>query len=435
MRHLKLLLVALGVVVGLTGHSLWAAPVEIQWWHAMSGPLGDRVNDIANKFNASQDKYKVIPTLKGTYYENLTQAIAAYRAGKAPQLVQVFEVGTQTMMLSGAVVGVQDLMAEQGYKIDWNGFVAPVLGYYETADGKLMSMPFNSSTPIFYYNKDHFKKAGITKAPTTWDEVDADLTKLKASGQACGITTAWPSWIQIENYSALHNIPFATEANGFKGLDAVLEINNPKVVKHITRWATWIKDGKATYEGRTSQGADAAFVSQKCSMMTDSSGSYAALALAKFQWSAAPLPVEKGSKPLNSIIGGATLWVMKGASKEEYAGVAAFLNYLAGVDNQVWWHEQTGYVPITLAAFKEVKKSGFYKDRPFMEVGFNQLTRAKPTEISRGLRLGNFTQIRIAIEDELENIFGGKKTPEQGMADAVRRGNELLRQFEQANKS
>src|SRR5579863_10160290 len=269
MRHMKLLLVALGVVVGLTGHSLWAAPVEIQWWHAMSGPLGDRVNDIANKFNASQDKYKVIPTLKGTYYENLTQAIAAYRAGKAPQLVQVFEVGTQTMMLSGAVVGVQDLMAEQGYKIDWNGFVAPVLGYYETADGKLMSMPFNSSTPIFYYNNDHFKKPAIKKVPTTWDEVDQDLTKLKASGQGCGITTGWPSWIQIENYSALHNIPFASEANGFKGLDAVLEINNPKVVKHITRWATWIKDGKASYEGRTSQGVDAAFVSEKCSMITD----------------------------------------------------------------------------------------------------------------------------------------------------------------------
>jgi len=429
----RILLVALAVFALLFGRSTGQA-AEVQFWHAMTGALNDHVNTMVKTYNESQKEHTVVATFKGTYPETINQTIAAFRAKKQPHLVQVFEVGTLTMMLSGAVYPVHQLMKEQGYNIDWSKFIQPVLGYYMTPEGNLMSMPFNSSTPIFYFNLEHFKKAGIHAPPQTWDEMEAAVKALRASGQECAYTTSWQSWVHLENYSALHNIPFASKANGFKGLDTVLEFNNPQVVKHIARLAKWTQEGSMSYEGRTNQGTQA-FQNGKCSMLTESSAGYANITRnAKFEWSAAPLPVEKGTKPLNSIIGGATLWVLQGHSKEDYAGVASFLNYVASVDNQVWWHETTGYLPITQAAYAKAKADGYYKQVPVQETGLKQMMRATPTEISRGLRLGNFVQIRTVIDEELEGVWAGKKSPKEGLDEAVRRGNELLRQFEQLNK-
>jgi sn-glycerol 3-phosphate transport system substrate-binding protein len=411
-----------------------AAPVEIQWWHAMTGALNERVTEMVERYNKSQNDVKVVATFKGSYPETINQTIAAFRAKKQPHMVQVFEVGTLTMMTSGAIYPVYQLMKDQGHNIDWSKFVQPVLSYYVTADNNLLSMPFNSSTPIFYYNKDQLAKAGLTAPPKTWNEVTDYINKLKASGQECAYTTSWQSWVHVENFSALHQIPFASEANGFKGLDAELKFNNPQILKHITRIQGWAKSGAFSYQGRTNEGS-AAFYGGKCSMLTESSAGYANVTKnAKFNWGATTLPTETGATNTNSIIGGATLWVLTGHSKEDYGAVAKFLNFIASTDNQVWWHQQTGYVPITLAAYAKSKADGYYKKVPVQEIALTQLTRAKPTDISRGLRLGNFVQIRTVIDEELENVWNAKKTPQQGLDDAVRRGNQLLREFEQLNK-
>ena len=163
-------------IVTLLSTSSAFAVTEISWWHAMGGELGAKLEEIATKFNESQSEYKVVPVFKGTYPETLTAAIAAFRANQQPTIVQVFEVGTGTMMAAeGAVYPVYKLMADQGEPFEPSSYLAPVVGYYSDSEGNILSLPFNSSTPIMYYNKDVFEKAGLdpNAPPMTCPELEA----------------------------------------------------------------------------------------------------------------------------------------------------------------------------------------------------------------------------------------------------------------------
>lgn len=433
------LVMAVIMLIGCAG-SAFAKPIEINWWHAMRGARGETVQKIVDGFNNSQSEYKVIPTYKGEYDEVVNAGIAAIRAGKQPHILQSFEVGTQTMMLSGAIYPVYELMADKGYKIDWSRYLQPVLSYYMNADGNLMSMPFNSSTPVMYYNVDLFKKAGIPMLskdkPITWDEMGEITGKLVKSGVEGGMVTAWQSWTQVENYSAIQDIPFASKANGYEGLDTELLINNDKVINHIARLKSWMADKRFYYGGQKYQGPKSEFIAQNAGIYIDSISAIAKLqSAAKFNWDVAPLPVESWNKaPQNSIIGGASLWVFKGLPEKDYAGVAAFMNYLAGNEPQIIWHKETGYFPITLGAYEQLKDEGYYKEFPYQEVGIKQLTRRNPDKNSRGLRLGYFIQIRNIINEELELVWNDSKTPKEAMDSAVARSNVKLREFERTYK-
>jgi sn-glycerol 3-phosphate transport system substrate-binding protein len=428
---------ALGLACALPAHAV----VEITWWHSMAGKLGDKVNEIAEKFNASQKDYKIVPVYKGQYDESLTAAIAAYRAGKPPQIVQVFEVGTATMMAAqGAVMPVYKLMAEAHEKFDPKAYLPAVTSYYSDTHGNLLSMPFNSSTQVLYINKDAFKKAGLDpeKAPATWPELVQDAEKLKAAGVPCAFTTGWQSWVQLESFSAWHNVPFATLQNGFGGLGTRLEFNGPVQVMHIQNLADMAKKGLFTYAGRKDE-PTGKFQSGECAMETTSSGSYAnikANAAGKFEFGVAPLPYYPSVKgaPQNTIIGGATLWVMTQKDPKVYKGIAKFFTFLSSPEIQLDWHKSTGYVPITLAAYEVAKKEGLYKERPGFDTAIMELTHKPPTPNSKGLRLGNFVQIRNVIDEELEAAWGGQKTAKAALDDAVKRGNELLEKFQKANK-
>jgi sn-glycerol 3-phosphate transport system substrate-binding protein len=412
-----------------------AEPIELQWWHAMTAVNGERVNKIAADFNASQSEYKVVPVFKGSYAETMTAAIAAYRAGNPPDIVQVIEVGTATMMAAkGAIKPVYQLMADAGEKFDPAAYLPAITGYYSTADGKMLSLPFNSSTPVVFWNKDAFKKAGFDPEtpPKTWPETFEAAKKLRAGGLSCGFTSAWVSWIQIENFSAWHNIPIGTLANGLGGADAVLEINNPSVARHIANLAEAQKDKSFDYGGRTTE-PEAKFISGDCGMIQNSIGFLGAVkAAGKFPFGVTELPYYPDVKgaPQNSIIGGASLWVMGGKKPAEYKGIARFFAYLSRTDVQEAWHEATGYLPITKAAYEATKASGFYEKNPGAKVAIEQLTGKPPTDNSRGLRFGNLVQIRDVVAEDLENAFSGKMTAQAALDDAVARGNALLRQFQ-----
>ncbi len=427
--------------VALAGAAVPALAVtEIQWWHAMGGELGEKLNKIADDFNASQGDYKIVPVYKGNYTETLTAAIAAFRAHENPAIVQVFEVGTATMMAAkGAIYPVYQLMGDTGEPFDPKNYLAAVTGYYSDSDGNMLSMPFNSSTPVMYYNKTAFQKAGLdpNNPPKTWDELADDARAIiKAGAATCGFTTGWPSWIQLENFSALHNVPFATKDDGFGGLDTELAIDTPLHKKHIQDMVDWQKEGVFKYGGRRSDSAPL-FYSGECAMYMNSSGAQAGVrANAKdFEFGVAMLPFEAevDGAPQNSIIGGATLWVLQGRPAEEYKGVAKFFTYLSSAEVQAWWHQQTGYLPITYAAYELSKSQGYYEANPGTDVSIKQMTLNPPTVNSKGLRLGNFVQIRDVINEELEAAFAGNKTVDQAIADAVERSNELLREFEKAN--
>jgi len=416
-----------------------AAQTEVQWWHSMGGALGEWVNDMAKDFNASQKDYKIVPTFKGSYDESMTAAIAAFRAGNAPHVLQVFEVGTATMMASkGAIVPVGKVMTDAGFKFDPAVYVPAVAGYYTAPNGQMLSFPFNSSTPVFHYNKDAFKAAGLDpeKPPTTWPEVALAAAKLKTSGHKCPFTTSWISWTQLESFSAWHNVLFASKNNGFGGLDTRLAFNTPLHVRHIENLANMAKSGLFIYKGR-GNAADATFVSGECAMATGSSALYGNVTRnGKFSYGIGTLPFypDVAGAPQNTVIGGASLWVMSGKKPDEYKGVASFFNYLSKTDIAAASHQRTGYLPVTRASFEATDKSGFYKKNPGTDVSVTQMIR-KTTDKSRGVRLGNFVQIRTIIDEEMEQVWRGAKQPKEALDAAVKRGNEQLERFEKSNKS
>lgn len=437
-RKITFFLVLAGVLVFATAAT--AEPIVINWWHAHGGALGERVAAIAEGFNTSQDAYQVVATYKGNYSDTMMAGISAFRSKNPPHILQVFEVGTATMMAAkGAIKPVYEVMAESGLPFDPGVYLPTVTGYYTTTDGKMLSLPFNSSTPVLYYNVDMFKKAGLDPAnpPKTWPEVAEYAKKLVASGAcAAGFSTAWISWIQLENFSAWHNVPFGTKANGFGGLDAEYTFNSPLHVKHIQQLADWQKENIFIYGGRRNLG-NAKFSSGEVAMYTESSAGYAGFKkTAQFEFITSMLPYWPDVKgaPQNTIIGGASLWVMAGHSAPEYKGVAAFFNYLSKPEIQAEWHQGTGYLPITLAAYELTKQQGFYDKNPGTETALKQMTLNKPTENSKGLRFGDHASTRDVIYGELEAIFAGQKTAQQGLDDAVSAGNKTLRKFEAANK-
>lgn len=432
--------IAAGVVAALmAGVAPATAATEIQWWHAFTGRLGELLAEQVEKFNASQDNYMVVASHKGNYSETLNAGIAAFRAGEQPHILQVFEVGTATMMSAeGAIVPVHQLMADTGKEFDPEAYLAAVKGYYTTTDGKMLSLPYNSSTPVLYVNRDAFEAAGLDPDMdlSTWEQVDAALEGLKAGGSSCPLTTAWQSWVHLENLSAYHNAPFATQENGFAGVDTELALNGPVQVAHISAMGEWAKDGEFIYSGRRNEGG-ARFRGGECALFTESSAGYAGVkAEAEFKFDIRPLPywASVDGAPQNTIIGGASLWVMAGHEAEEYAGVAEFLNFLSSSDVQANWHQNTGYLPITSAAYDQTKAEGFYGENPGTDIAIIQMTGKAPTADSKGLRLGSFDQIRGIIDEELEAVWVGDKSAQEALDSAAERGNQLLRRFEQANR-
>ena len=427
----------IGAAVAVTFAGGAMAQTEIQWWHAMGGANGERVDRIAADFNASQSEYVVVPSYKGNYTETMTAAVAAFRAGEQPDIVQVFEVGTATMMAAkGAVYPITELMADTGTPFDQSVYLPAVVSYYQTPEGDLLSMPFNSSTPVLWYNKDAFAKAGIDSPPTTWDELNAAAQKLLDSGMSCGYSFGWQSWVMIENYGAWHNLPMGTKENGFAGTDTQFVFNNDAVVNRLQSIADSQESGIFKYGGRRGDSLSL-FTSGECGMWMNSSAYYGSIkSQAEFEFGQTMLPLDTdvASAPQNSIIGGATLWVLRGKPEANYAGVAAFMNYLSTPEVQAWWHQETGYVPITTAASELSRAQGFYEENPGTDTAIKELSLNPPTPNSRGLRFGNFVQVRDVINEEMEALWAGDKTAREAMDEAVARGNVLLDKFARANR-
>ena len=412
-------------------------PLEIEMWIGLGGELGEEIERMAADFNDMQEDYIVNVVEQGDYAEAMTSAIAAYRAGDQPHILQVYEVGTGTMMGNPEVVyPVHELMEDFGRPFDTDDVLEQVTAYYSDLDGNMLSFPFNSSTPIFYYNVDAFEEAGLDpdNPPETWHEVEEYAEELMATGNySAGLTFQWPSWTNMENFSAWHDIPLGTLANGLDGWDAELLINSDEHVMHLEALADWADRGLFEYGGR---GGDAGplFDSGDVPMYIASSAAYAGIeANADFDFRASFLPYwpEITDEPQNSIIGGGSLWVMDGHTEAEYEGIAEFFEYLSSPEIQAQWHQFSGYLPVTNSAWDLTREQGFYDEVPVHNTAIEQITLNEPTDNSRGLRFGNFVQVRDHILDSMEAAIGGDATAEEALDDAVERGNQLLREFEQ----
>jgi len=424
--------------VALTAAAARAEPTEINFWHAMGGQLGERTDQMAADFSAASDSCQVNSLYKGNYTENMTASIAAFRAGEQPHITQVFEVGTATMMAAedkGAVYPVYQLMADAGLDFDQSAYLPAVISYYTDTENNLLSLPFNSSTPVLWYNATKFEELGLD-VPTTWDEVEAAARAAKDAGVAAPLSFGWQSWTQIENYSAWHNLPIGTQENGFAGLGTEFTFNNDHVVNHIQRIADMGQEGLFQYGGRRGD-SRSMFVNGETIMWINSSAYYGGFKtdITDFEFGQAMLPLDTAvaDAPQNSIIGGATLWVLQGHEEAEYACVAAFFQFLSKPEQQADWHQNTGYVPITTAAYQLSQEQGYYETDPGTDTAIKQLSLNEPTPASKGLRFGNFVQVRDIINEELEAVWAGDKTAREALDAAVERGNALLRRFEDAN--
>lgn len=412
----------------LFGSSALAA-TELQWWHAMTGANNEVVDQLAKEFNESQSEYKVVPVFKGTYPETLNAGIAAYRSKQPPAIIQVFDAGSGVMMgAEGAIVPAADVLQKGGYTFDKSQYLAGIVAYYSKPDGTMLSFPYNSSSPILYYNKDAFTKAGLDaeNPPKTWPEVFEAARKIKASDASkCGLTSTWLTWIQTENFAAWNNIAYGTNENGLGSTDVKLEFNAPLFVEHFQAIADLAKDGTFRYGGRTSE-AKQLFMSGECAILTESSGGLGDIVKSGVNYGIGQLPYYEGHGPQNTIPGGASLWVFGGKSDEEYKGVAQFFNFLSQTQIQARLHQVSGYLPVTNAAYEETKKSGFYEKNPARETPILQMIGKAPTENSKGVRLVNLPQVRDIMNEEFEAMLAGSQDAKTALDKAVERGNAAI---------
>ncbi|HEX3350876.1 MAG TPA: sn-glycerol-3-phosphate ABC transporter substrate-binding protein UgpB [Acetobacteraceae bacterium] len=426
----------------------------IVFWHAMTGANNDEINRIARDFNASQNAVELQAIYKGTYPDTLTAAIAAWRAGQAPHVVQVFEVGTGTMLAAGpAVKQVWQLVQETGTPIKPESYIPAVRGYYSLADGRMASMPFNSSTAVMWCNKDAFETAGLDpeKPPATWPELVQAARALRdkwakpamdknPGGPALtASTSSWLTWIQFEEFSAIHNLPYATKADGFEGLDAVLELNGPGQVAQLQRLLDMAKEGTFKYAGRDTAPDPLFYSGQAAVGFGSSAGRGDIVRNAKFKWAPTLLPYDPEiiKAPNNTIIGGASLWTMTAPKRtpEEYKAVAQFLAFIGQPEQDAMYHQHTGYVPVTTAGYELSKQQGYYQKNPGADVAIQSLTRGTITENSKGLRLGRLPEIRNIMYEEIEKALQGQQGAKDALDNTVARGNKVLREFERSART
>lgn len=422
--------ISISTTMAVVGFAVQAqAATELQWWHAMTGANNEMIEELTKEFNASQSTYKVVPVFKGTYPETLNAGIAAFRSKQPPAIIQVFDAGSGTMMAAeGAIVPAAEILQKGGFTFDKSQYLPGIVAYYSKPDGTMLSFPYNSSSPILYYNKDAFQKAGLNvdNPPKTWPEVFEAAKKIKTSGAApCGMTSTWLTWIQTENFAAWNNMPYGTNENGLGGTDVQLKINAPLYVEHFQAIANLAKDGAFRYGGRTSE-AKQLFTSGECAILTESSGGLGDIAKSGVNYGIGQLPYYEGHGPQNTIPGGASLWVFAGKSDEEYKGIAEFFNFLSQTEIQAKLHQVSGYMPVTMAAYEETKKSGFYEKNPGRETPLLQIMGKAPTENSKGVRLVNLPQVRDILNEEFEAMLSGQQDAKTALDKAVERGDAAI---------
>lgn len=407
-----------------------AAPVQIDWWYSNGGKIEEAIQGLISDFNASQSDYEIVGTRKGNYEETLAATIASYRVGQNPVILQAAERGFMTMLNANVAVPMHQLMEDNGHKLDWDDFIAPVASFFKV-DGKVYAMPFNSSTPVIYYNQDLFAKAGLDAPADTYQGLDKQLHQLKDAGVGCGMVLANDYyWSMLENFSTIGDYPWATKANGFGGYDTEYVFNTTPVVDQVTRIKSWIDDGILKFAG---QGMlpEQLFTNGECATYIASTGAHGTMdGISGFKWSADFLPGDEGREMRNSSIGGGSLWVMANKTPEQIKGAADFIAYIGTPEKQAWWSEKTGYVPITNAAYEKMKADGFFEKHPTREIAIQQLTRGTPTDNSQGFRFGNGNESVAYLLEEMQAVWIGKKTPQEGLDAAVTRGNQVLRGYE-----
>lgn len=425
------MLAAAAALLGCAGS---AQAANIEFWYGNTGKVEEAIVKMCEGFNASQTKHKLTCVGQGSYELVIQKAIAAYRAKKPPLLIQFMDAGTLDIMLSDAVVPVQDI----DKAVDWNSFIPGERSYYETRSGKLYAQPLNASTLLFYANKTLLDKAGVVEMPKTWEQVVAAARKLKESGVSCPYALNAEPWVSLEQFSARHGLPIATKHNGYDGLDAEYVFNTTLAAKHLANLVEWRNEGLMKLGADTKAGNyAAAFRAGECAMTEGSSGLYSGFTDAfadKYKLSVDMAPMYEGHDRYNTFVGGASIYVMKGHSEEEIDGAKAFLSYVRQPEQQLTFAAATGYVPVTSDALDAIARSPDKAKFATAPLGIASMS-APSTADTRGIRLGSYIQFRQVFTEETDKAFAGQQSMQTALDRAKKRGDEQLRRFAQTYKS
>lgn len=419
----------------LSSSMLASAQTKIEFWHAMGGRLGEVVNEIAKNFNESQKEVELTPVFKGTYEEALTAGIAAFRAGQQPNILQVFDAGSATIIgAKGATVAVEDLMKAAGARFDINDYISGVRYFYADSNGKMIGMPFNSSAPIMYFNTEALQKAGV-EAPKSWEQFEQIAPKLKEAGYIPLVQSHLP-WEFVENFHSRNNLPFASNNNGYDGAEGTkILVNSPEQKMMFSKLVEWKSNGFFEFYGAGWNDNQAPFEQGKVALWIGSSGSFGGLKKsATMPFGAAPLPFwasiakDQPETGYQSFIGGASLFAMAGKPEDQNKAVAKFFEYLTSPEVQYFWHKETGYVPITNAAYELATKSGYYAETPAAEIGIKQLN-LPAGDNTKGYRMGFYVQIRDVMNREFGRMFSGEISVDDAFKTIEEEANQLLERF------
>lgn len=413
-------------------------PVELVFWHSMGGAGGEAITKMVEDFNKAHTDIKVKAEYQGSYDDAINKMKSSQQGNAGPDVMQLYDIGTRWMIDSGYALPMQQFVDED--KFDLSTLEKNILGYY-TVNDKLNSMPFNSSTPILYYNKNAFKEAGLDpeKAPKTMKEVKEITAKLtKKDGDKVsqyGYSMAVYGWF-FEQFAAKQGLEFANNGNGRKDKATAVEFDKNGAGLNIFKmWKELYDTGNAGNFGRKTADTQNAFNAGKTAMMIDSTAVLNSVIKGvdgKFEVGTAFLPtINEGDKGGVSI-GGGSLWIMDKKDKNRGKAAWEFIKFMVSPEQQVFWHKSTGYFPITQKAYDVQEMKDHLKKYPQFQTAIDQL-HASPVE-SRGALLGVFPEARQVVETQIESLLQNKITPEEAVEKAATTINSALEKYNKANK-
>lgn len=406
--------------------------MKVVWWHSMGGELKTAVDHLVKEFNDSQAEVYVEAIYQGEYDESLNKLKTSLGSNSGPTMVQVYEIGSRYMIDSNLITPIQTFVDKNDY--DLSQLEENIIGYY-TIDDKLNSMPFNTSNPVLYYNKDMFKEAGLDpdNPPTTFEEVEEAAKKLTGDGKK-GASFAMYGWF-MEQFFANQGAELVNNGNGRDQLATQSLLGNEAGVQTLTWWKKMIDDKTALNLGRKTDDTKKAFTSGQVAMTLDSTASLRGIVDSvgdKFEVGTAPLPRPKGADEGGVIVGGASLYILNNRPEAEQEAAWKFIEFLAEPEQQAYWHVNTGYFPITKAAYDEPAVKENMEKFPQFETAVDQLHDTTLNRATQGALMGVFPEARQITEKAMEEVINGQKTPEQALKDAEK---EISAKIEQYNKT
>jgi sn-glycerol 3-phosphate transport system substrate-binding protein len=408
------------------------AKTEINWWYGNSGFLGDVIIEIANRFNASQDEYVVIPTGKGSYEDNMAATIAAFRAGDQPHYSQVYDAGAAIMVAqvkNGVVIGFEEMAEKYGLDINADDYIPGIKNFYADSDGKMIGVPFNSSTCLMYANMDILEEVGV-EVPKTYEEFEQIAQKIKDAGYFPLLQSHSP-WIWTENFFSRHNLLMLDQNNGFDGVPTKTLFNSPEFITHWTKVKEWYDKGWYEYKGRAWGDNQAPFTEGKAAFWFGSAASFGGMKGVVPNFTTNPIPYWSsitGGKEYPTFIGGAANWILNGHTEEEYKGLMEFIKFMGSPEIDLYYHNMTGYSAVTKGGIELAETINFYRTSPYHKAVGDQLSLTGST-IPGGYRAGNWPQIREVIYENVPLMLKGEISIEQGMKNMDEGAAKLLAQF------